>query len=198
MEDLNEKLCKMMLLVSAIIVGVALLWAGFSDIVSASSYPTAGITKYLGELVADSLQKADTEEHKVNVVSDYEFVDDTNPDITTSDVELLASLIYYEQGEPETAEDEERCYLTGCVVLNRVASDEFPNTMAEVINQQGQYACANKVRNYGYYGDICFEIAEGLLTYGVEDVPDNLVFQAQFPQGSGTYKKIYNQYFCYR
>lgn len=125
-------------------------------------------------------------------------VDDTNKDITVDDIELLASLIYYEQGEPETPEDEERCYLTGCVVLNRMTSPEFPDTLEGVIYQTGQYACINKIRNNGYYGDICFEIAEGLLTYGVEDVPENLVFQAQFQQGSGVYKKIYNQYFCYR
>ena len=127
-------------------------------------------------------------------------VDDTNKDITVEDIELLASLIYYEQGEPETPEDEERCYLTGCVVLNRMASDEFPNTLEEVICQQNpiQYACAKRVMEKGEYHDIDFEIAEGLLTYGVEDVPSNVVWQSQFKQGSGVYKHIGNQYFCYR
>lgn len=142
-------------------------------------------------------QKIDVQENVVETVA-TPIVDDTNKDITVDDIELLASLIYYEQGEPETPEDEERCYLTGCVVLNRMTSPEFPDTLEGVIYQTGQYACINKIRNNGYYGDICFEIAEGLLTYGVEDVPENLVFQAQFQQGSGVYKKIYNQYFCYR
>lgn len=142
-------------------------------------------------------QKIDVQENVVETVA-TPIVDDTNKDITVEDIELLASLIYYEQGEPETAEDEERCYLTGCVVLNRMASPEFPDTLEGVIYQTGQYACINKIRNNGYYGDICFEIAEGLLTYGVENVPENVVFQAQFTQGSGIYKNIYNQYFCYR
>lgn len=142
-------------------------------------------------------EKMTVEEHQVQTVAEP-MIDDTNKDITVEDIELLASLIYYEQGEPETTEDEERCYLTGCVVLNRIASPEFPDTLEGVIYQTGQYACINKIRNGGYYGDICFEIAEGLLTYGVENVPENLVFQAQFRQGSGVYKNIYNQYFCYR
>ena len=147
--------------------------------------------------MCQEIQKMDVQEKEIQTVAEP-IVDDTNKDITVEDIELLASLIYYEQGEPETPEDEERCYLTGCVVLNRMASPEFPDTLEGVIYQTGQYACINKIRNSGYYGDICFEIAEGLLTYGVEDVPENLVFQAQFQQGSGVYKKIYNQYFCYR
>ena len=124
-------------------------------------------------------------------------IDDTNHAITEEDISLLASLIYYEEGEPVTPEDELRCYYCGSVVINRIASSEFPNTVEGVVNQTGQYACINKIRNEGYYGDIDWEIAEELLTYG-STIPYTVVFQAQFKQGSGVFAHIGNQYFCYR
>lgn len=76
-------------------------------------------------------------------------------------------------------------------------SPEFPDTVGGVISQEGQYDCIDRVRNEGYYGDIDWEIAEELLTYGTT-IPENVVYQAQFTQGSGIYEHIGNQYFCYR
>ncbi len=126
-----------------------------------------------------------------------ETIDDTNYYITEDDIAILASAIFYEEGEPETPEDERRCYLAGSVVINRMASPEFPDTVGGVIDQTGQYACRDMVFNEGYYGDIDWEIAEELLTYGTT-IPNDVVFQAQFSQGSGIYEHIGNQYFCYR
>lgn len=204
MEDLNEKLCKLMLLVSAIVVGVALLWSVISCDVGASSYPTAGITKYLGELVSNSLQ-ADTEEHEVNVVREYEFVDDTRQDITENDIELLAMLITAEEGYADDFEIGtqaynnilENYYLCGSVVINRINSEEFPATLNEVIFQRGQYACVTNGHINKPYSDIAWEVAEELLVYGTE-IPSNIVFQSQFRQGSGLYKQVGNQLYCYR
>jgi len=123
--------------------------------------------------------------------------DDTNYSITEDDIYLLACTIFYEEGEPVTPEDELRCYLCGSVIINRMKSPEFPDTVGGVISQEGQYDCIDRVRNEGYYGDIDWEIAEELLTYGTT-IPENVVFQAQFTQGSGIYEHIGNQYFCYR
>ena len=111
---------------------------------------------------------------------------------TQEDVELLARLITAEVG----VTDEERAYLCGVVVLNRMKSDKFPNTLREVIYQPGQYQATWNGHINKPYEDIAYEIAEGLLTDGSEE-DERIVFQAEFKQGSGTYKKIGNTYFCY-
>lgn len=43
----------------------------------------------------------------------------------------------------------------------------------------------------------CWRIAEELLISGY-DIPSNVLYQAEFKQGSGVYKKVQNMYFCYK
>jgi len=112
---------------------------------------------------------------------------------TQEEVELLARLITAEVG----IDDEERSYLCGAVVLNRIKSKDFPDTLRDVIYQPGQYQCTVNGHINRPYEDIAYEIAEGLLTDGAE-VDERIVYQAEFRQGSGVYKKIGNTYFCYR
>jgi hypothetical protein len=75
-------------------------------------------------------------------------------------------------------------------------SDKFPNTLQEVINQPGQYQSVRNGHINKEYDDIAWEIAEELLVYGTT-IDESIVFQAEFQQGSGTYRKIGNTYFCY-
>jgi hypothetical protein len=122
------------------------------------------------------------------------------PMVDEADIELLARLITAEQGYADNYEDEldyeERAYLCGSVVINRMKSDKFPNTLQEVINQPGQYQCVSNGHINKEYDDIAWEIAEELLVYGTT-IDESIVFQAEFQQGSGTYRKIGNTYFCY-
>ena len=108
--------------------------------------------------------------------------------------ELLAHLLMGEAGA-NWCEDE-MVYLVGCVVLNRVNSDKFPDTLEEVIYQKGQYQCVIDGNFDKEPTDRCYETAADLLTNG-SYIPENVVFQAEFKQGSGTYKKVQNMYFCY-
>ena len=144
-------------------------------------YPIAGATAYLYA----QLEIAMNEEP---------------PMVSEDDIELLAKLITAEQGYVENYEDEfeyeERAYLCGSVVINRMKSEKFPNTLKEVISQAGQYQCVQNGHINKEYDEIAWEIAEELLTVGTT-VDETLVFQAEFPQGSGTYRKIGNTYFCY-
>lgn len=185
-------------IISLILIGLAILFFIFVEPIQASSgYPVAGITRALSEMTTEAIAKADVEEAEVEVVAEYEFVDDTNPLVTEQDIELLARLITAEVGYSEaytTEEYEEICYLTGAVVLNRINDPDFSNNLYGVIYQQGQYACTWDGNMERPYDDIAWEIAEGLLTYGVENVPTNLVWQAGFPQGT-TYKVIRGMYF---
>lgn len=86
----------------------------------------------------------------------------------------------------------------GSVVLNRVASDKFPNTIAEVIQQPGQYSTLGWLESNPPTSD-ALEVAIDLLENGSK-LPGDVLYQANFPQGTGTYETISTcystMYFC--
>lgn len=109
------------------------------------------------------------------------------------DYERLAHLIMAEGGSDDLPYDVP--YGCGSVVLNRIKHKNYPNTIYDVIHQPGQYACA------GYYMSLqptnrCYQIAYELLQHDT-DFPDNVIYQAQFTQGSGVYLQSNGEYFCY-
>ena len=114
---------------------------------------------------------------------------------TDEELSLLAHLLNGEAGADWCSD--EMVYLVGCVALNRVNSPEFPDTLEGVIHQKGQYACVKDGNFQKQPTERCYEIARELLTHG-HDIPADVVFQAQFKQGSGVYKKVQNMYFCNR
>lgn len=84
----------------------------------------------------------------------------------------------------------------GSVVLNRVSDSRFPNTISEVVFQQGQYACTWDGNYYREPSKETIEVAAELLENGPA-IDESVVWQAEFPQGVGTYDIIGNMYFCY-
>lgn len=110
------------------------------------------------------------------------------------DLDLLSRLIYSEGGCASYVSDD-MCYGIGSVALNRVKSDVFPDTLEEVIYQSGQYACIYTHYWYEEPNERSLQIAEWLLHEGSE-FPDDVLYQAEFVQGSGVYLKIQNMYFC--
>ena len=84
----------------------------------------------------------------------------------------------------------------GSVVINRVHDDRFPDTITEVVFQDGQYACTWDGNYDREPEDECIEAAEYLLENGSQ-YPDEVVWQANFIQGNGLYEQIGNMYFCY-
>ena len=118
---------------------------------------------------------------------------------TASDLELLARLMYAEEGVllqrlPEW-QAQAAHKLCGSVVLHRLNCNfGGATTIEEVIYAPGQYSSAN-VLFQKEVPDIVYQWAEELLMYGPIG-PENLVYQSQSQQGSDTYKQIYNQYFC--
>lgn len=79
--------------------------------------------------------------------------------------------------------------------MKRVKSKAYPNSICGVIYQRGQYATAAKLDSVNP-STRALEIANDLLAVGCKELPDNLVFQAMFPQGREVYKKIDGEYFC--
>lgn len=86
-------------------------------------------------------------------------------DATDEERKLLAALIFCEAGN----QSHEGMVAVGNVVINRVRSHKFPDTIKEVIYQSGQFspACSgwlNSVLRGGGIPDSCFEAADEALS----------------------------------
>ena len=116
------------------------------------------------------------------------------------DLLLLSKIVDAEAGSSWLT-DEHRL-LVASVVVNRIHSPEFPDTLYEVIYQSGQYAPVER----DSFDELIpskksVEAAYKILSEGSIAPPD-VVYQANFIQGSDTYKKIHDDrlgttYFCY-
>lgn len=74
---------------------------------------------------------------------------------TSGDVDLLARLISAEaRGEPYTGQ-----VAVGAVVLNRVESPAFPNSMSGVIYQSGAFTCLQDGQFWGTVADSAYKAA---------------------------------------
>ena len=116
---------------------------------------------------------------------------DTETLLDQSKVYMLAHLIGGEAGADWCTDELQ--LMVGSVVLNRIASDRFPNTMEEVIFQQGQYSVTWNGAYYNEPTERTVANAEYLLLNG-PTIPSDVLFQANFPQGK-TYKLVQGVYF---
>ena len=107
-------------------------------------------------------------------------------------LDLLARLIWSEVGD----EGEDSMWKAGSVVINRIKHHEYPNDLYSVVYQKGQYEVT---WNGGLYKeeppDIAYEVAAELLNSG-SILPEDVLYQAEFIQGSGVYEKVGNTYYC--
>ena len=114
--------------------------------------------------------------------------------VSNKDVLNLARIIQAENGGHE---DDEALLLTGVVVLKRVKSKHYPDTIMGVISQKGQYSTYADGKFWNEPSKRSMRIAKKLLSTNiVHDYPDNLVFQSEFKQGKSVYKKLGHEYFC--
>ena len=110
------------------------------------------------------------------------------------DIELLAEVMYHENWH--TDPEHLAAYYTGAVVMNRVKSSRWPNTVKGVLYQKGQYATTGKFYTKALPEE-CYEMAKHILIYGTPDVPENVTFQAMRKQGKGVWKVVNTDYFCF-
>lgn len=122
------------------------------------------------------------------------------------DRDIIASVVYNESWYGCSTRHRE---LVAAVVVNRVNSNMFPNSVYEVVVQKGQYLPAYANAN-SYYGQRaradaaawteCQRIATKALRGQIE-CPSNVLFQANFRQGKGVYEvcntSYSTTYFCY-
>lgn len=121
---------------------------------------------------------------------------------TAFDVDMLACAIYQEAGG-DACSDETRL-MVGCVVMNRVDDDRFPDTMEEVLTGEGQYGrfywtgvqwpkrADKPAEQHAVIRSI--EIAKRVLD-GERVLTSDYIWQAEFPQ-SDDYIYQDGLYFC--
>lgn len=114
------------------------------------------------------------------------------------DLFYLAAAVCREAG----GSSEEVQLLVANVIINRVNSSLFPNTIYGVLTQYKQYGTMwkNGISFPSWANDKikeqCYNIAKRILN-GERYCPENVLFQAEFKQGTGVYKEFPGYYFCY-
>lgn len=124
---------------------------------------------------------------------------------TDEELELLALVIYQEAGG-DACKDETR-QMVGEVALNRVEDDRYPDNLAEVLTQRAQYGRLYwtglvwperaELPQEAHAVQRAYDCAEGLLSGTSERLlPEDVVFQAEFEQGTEIVAQANGFYFC--
>lgn len=125
---------------------------------------------------------------------------DLRPKYTQTDLDLLSRVIYAEVGCTWIPDWVQR--MVGSVVLNRVKSSYYPNTIKDVIYQPGQYSptwdgSINKKPDARTIANAKYVLEHGSIC------PANVTGQNSIITGSGVYQSYHDSvlgttvYFCY-
>ena len=153
------------------------------------------------EITSECIETTSSEETFINTEeTTNEILSETTSEDVIDDLEgycysdedlyLLARVIDAEASDICTNEHK---MCTGQVILNRMNSNKYPNTLREVVYDKGQYASVENDRLKEEITKESLDVARRLLN-GEKILPDDVVYQAEFPQGKETVKTIYNKY----
>ena len=151
------------------------------------------IEKSYEQFVKETAQEFETETEHSNSIEEEtqtELETEAETKYTENDFELLARVIEAEAG----GESDYHKLCVGTVVMNRVASDKYPNTIEGVIYQPGQYQCVTNSHINKEPSESSYEAAESILD-GRRMFRSSVVYQAEFIQGK-VVEKLGNTYFC--
>ena len=166
------------------------------------SYEADLAAYYLNEMTeaaeAGDVEAGRSAEEKRNAVIDASAVEPDPGKISFDDLYLLSKVICYEAGSDWLTDEFRIC--VGEVIMNRVASPEYPDSIHDVIYQKGQYACVNSARFTGLVPTKeCVDAALRLLRGERRMVP-SVVFQSNDLQGEPftmyTDRRLGTTYFC--
>lgn len=125
------------------------------------------------------------------------------PPYTEEELEMLALVIYQEAGADACSDDTR--LKVGTVVMNRVADDRFPGTIYEVITEEAQYGRLHWTglmwpdrasrETEAHAVERAYDCAERILT-GERFLPEDVVWQAEFTQGTEIVAHQDGFYFC--
>lgn len=168
--------------------------------------PTCMVETEPAPVESESAEPTPVEPEPEPEIAEPVVVEPTEPeDCHEQELELLALVIYQEAGG-DACSDETR-QMVGEVALNRVASSIYPDTLAEVLLQPYQYGRLHwtglvwparaDLPQEAHAVERAFDIAAALLTGSVERLlPEDAIFQAEFPQGTETLVEQDGFYFC--
>ena len=173
--------CGLALALTALAAPAAAAYDPDTDYMAAMS---AAVTA--GDYAAGAAAAAARAEKLADMELDYAPVD-------FEELWLLSKIIYAEAGSNWLDMDWKMA--VGEVVLNRMASPEFPDSMREVLEQPGQYYG----RNNPYFNNLkplpeSVEAARRLLEGERVLSQPGVVFQSNFRQGSGVFLELRDQY----
>ena len=112
------------------------------------------------------------------------------------EINLLAEVIYWENWY--TDKEKKTARWTGAVVMNRVKSKKFPNTVKEVLYQTKPCIQYSTTR-YFFTKELpqeVYDMAEDIYKNGTPEVPENVLYQATFEQGE-IWDELNGEIFCY-
>lgn len=116
-------------------------------------------------------------------VSETETIE--NPAYNEEELYVLSHVIY---GESGNCSWEQQIY-TGSVVLNRVNSNRYPDSIKDVVFDKGQYACTWDGNYDKKPSERSIEVAKYLLENGSQ-IPYYVLYQAEFKQGNEVWKQM--------
>lgn len=154
----------------------------------------AGALQVFNEAEKEPICTTERSEKGIETSSIVEIEEEEVPKWSDDDYNRLAHLVYAEAGN----QGYDCMMMVGSVVLNRIASERYPNTMKAVINQRGQYSVK------GYYmslkpSDDAYYVAEELLENG-SILPDYVLYQHgnnRAVKGTKIYKRLNGEVFSY-
>lgn len=125
------------------------------------------------------------------------------PSYTDEELDMLALVIYQEAGADACSDDTR--LKVGTVVMNRVADDRFPGSIYEVITQEAQYGRLHwtgpvwperaSTEQEAHAVERAYDCAERILQ-GERFLPEDVVWQAEFVQGTEIVSHQDGFYFC--
>ena len=177
-----KKINVLMMIVAFMMFRLAINWP-----VEGSVVVRTANRKNIESETCETETEIDETESETEIVNSY----------TDEDLYVLSHIIQCEAGYCER----EMMEGVGSVVLNRVADPRFPNTITEVVNQPGQYRpVTDGIFTSAVPTDLVMEVSVDLLEHGSK-FPPEVVWQANFKQGTGTYQTLSTSYstmyFCY-
>lgn len=197
---------RVLCVILCIVVMVVSVW-----ILSSCSEPTAEAVEEPTTLttVAETTQETTEVTEEPTIVTEPSTPPETEPTVeteppyTAEELEMLALVIYQEAGG-DACSDETRL-MVGTVVMNRVADNRYPNTIYGVLTQRAQYGLLHwtglvwperaKYETEAHAVAKAYACAERILL-GDRLLPEDVIFQAEFEQGTETVAYSDGMYFC--
>lgn len=212
MKDLSTKLAAMGIILMAVVIAFSGVWNTQAKTLQATSVPpTATVQTTTKKAAQKTKKKGQTTTTKAQTTTKKKQPTTTKPQTTTAapaytdwELEMMSIVIYREAGGNECSNKTR--IMVGNVVMNRVRSKSFPNTIYGVLTQRGQYAGMSNGVTWPRRASNRWEqdavkrarkCAKKVLE-GQSYLPSNVVYQSEYRSlGSGVYCVSDGMYFNY-